>query len=266
MDAGVISEPADDGDLFDLSGRVAVVTGGSRGLGRAMCTVFARHGARVVVVSRNQEACDALAAELTERTGNPAVGIACHVGRWTDCDSLAEKVLGRFGAVDVLVNNAGLSPTYPSLTELSEVLWDKVFGVNLKGPFRLSALLGERMAEGAGGSIINVSSTGALEPRPDLLPYAASKAGLDCLTLGLARALAPKVRVNAIMPGPFLTDMRLDADSPEWAERVRTRIPLRRGGTPSEVAGAALYLASAASSFTTGAIIKIDGGSVYAPA
>jgi len=251
---------------FDLTGRVAVVTGGSRGLGRAMCLAFAEHGAGVVVASRKGEACDTLAAEIRAATGREAIGVACHVGRWEDCDRLVDAAWDRFGRVDVLVNNAGMSPVYESLVGVTEELFDKVIGVNLKGPFRLASLVGARMADGEGGSIINVSSIAAVQPSPRELPYAAAKAGLNALTVGLARAYAPKVRVNGIMPGPFLTDISKAWDLDAFAETARTTIPLRRGGQPGEVVGAALYLASDASSYTTGAIIKIDGGTAFPPA
>src|SRR2546421_10022445 len=153
-------------DAFDLTGKVAVVTGGSRGLGREISLAYARHGATVVVASRKEEACVALAAEITRETGREALGVGCHVGHWEQCDALADTVRDRYGRVDVLVNNAGMSPVYPSLAEVTEELFDKVLAVNLRGAFRLSALIGARMAEGGGGSIINVSSIAAIAPSP----------------------------------------------------------------------------------------------------
>jgi len=252
--------------LFDLTGKVAVVTGGSRGLGLAMCRAFAAAGADVVVASRKGEACEAAAAEIAATTGQRAVGVACHVGRWDDCDRLVDRVYDDFGRIDVLVNNAGMSPLYPSLDEVTEGLFDKVLAVNLRGPFRLCSLIGPRMAAGDGGSIINVSSIAAVQPSPIEIPYAAAKAGLNNLTLGLARVFGPTVRVNGIMPGPFLTDISEAWDLDAFDRAARTSIPLRRGGEPEEIVGAALYLASGASSYTTGAIIKIDGGTAFAPA
>jgi NAD(P)-dependent dehydrogenase (short-subunit alcohol dehydrogenase family) len=166
----------------------------------------------------------------------------------------------------VLVNNAGMSPLYPSLTAVTEELFDKVIAVNFKGPFRLSAVVGERMAAGDGGSIINVSSVAAVQPSPGELPYAGAKAALNQMTMGLARAYAPKVRANVIMPGPFLTDISKAWDLEAFGKMAERTIPLRRGGQPSEIVGAALYLASDASSYTTGSVIKIDGGSAAAPA
>jgi NAD(P)-dependent dehydrogenase (short-subunit alcohol dehydrogenase family) len=255
---------ATDG-LFDLTGKVAVVTGGSRGLGREMCRAFARQGATVVVASRKLGNCEALAAELTESTGQDAVGLACHVGRWADCDRLVEQVHERFGRADVLVNNAGMSPLYPSLPEVTEELWDKVFDVNLKGAFRLSALFAEQMAAAGSGSIINVSSIAAVQPGSNELPYAAAKSALNTLTLGFARAYAPHVRVNCIMPGMFLTDIS-EAWTPGAVESAGQIVPLGRAGEPDEIVGTALYLASDASSYTTGAVIKVDGGLAFPPA
>ncbi len=250
--------------LFDLTGKVALVTGGSRGLGREMVLAFAQQGADVVVSSRKQEACEALAREVEETTGRKALAVACHVARWEDCNALLERAYGELGRIDVLVNNAGMSPLYPSLEEITEELWDKVLGVNLKGPFRLSSVVGARMAEGEGGSIINVSSVAAVQPSPIEVPYGAAKAGLHALTKGMARSFAPKVRVNCIMPGPFLTDISKAWDMEAFERSARLSIPLGRGGQPHEIVGAALYLASEASSYTTGAVIKIDGGVAYA--
>ncbi len=252
--------------LFDLEGKVAVITGGSRGLGLEMARAFAAAGADVLIASRKQDACDAAARQIAEESGRRCIGAAYHAGNWQDSDRLAEQAYDTFGRVDVLVNNAGMSPLYESLTDVTEALYDKVLEVNLRGPFRLSSLIGERMAAGDGGSIINVSSVAAVQPTPTELPYGMAKAGLNAMTLGLARAYAPKVRVNCIMPGPFLTDISKAWDMEAFTERARTSIPLRRGGEPDEVVGAALYFASAASSYTTGAVLKIDGGSAYPPA
>jgi NAD(P)-dependent dehydrogenase (short-subunit alcohol dehydrogenase family) len=246
---------------FDLAGRVALVTGGTRGLGLAIARAFSAAGAGVVVASRKADACSKVAAEL-RAGGGRAVGHACHVGRWEEIERLVEAAYDEFGRVDVLVNNAGVSPLYSTLGEVTEELFDKVIAVNLKGPFRLSALVGERMAAGDGGSIINVSSTGAVRPTADIVPYAAAKAGLNALTVGFAHALGPKVRVNAIMPGPFLTTISETWDMDALDQRTRT-FPLRRAGVAEEIAGAALYLAGDASSFTTGAVLTVDGGAQW---
>ena len=211
-----------------LAGKVALVTGGSRGLGRSMVLAFADAGADVIIASRKLETCQAVAAEV-EAKGRRALAVACHVGHWDEIDELVEKAYAAFGRVDVLVNNAGMSPLYPDLGSVSEELWDKVVGVNLKGPFRLTALVGTRMADGPyGGSIINVSSTGSLRPAPDMLPYDAAKAGLNTLTEGFAKAFGPSVRVNCIMAGPFLTDIAEGSWGPAAREHRRFVLYIRR--------------------------------------
>lgn len=247
-------------ELFDLTGKVALVTGGSRGLGRAMVTAFAGHGADVIIASRKVEACADLAHEVADRFGVRAEPVQCNVSDWDQCDDLVETSYARFGRVDILVNNAGMSPLYPSVEMVTQALFDKVIGVNLRGPFRLCSTVGSRMAQGEGGSIINVSSIAAIRPGPDVLPYAAAKAGLNALTEGFARAFGPKVRVNAIMAGPFLTDISSSWDLEAFQRRADQTMALKRGGQPDEVMGAALYFASAASAFCTGAILRLDGG------
>jgi NAD(P)-dependent dehydrogenase (short-subunit alcohol dehydrogenase family) len=162
----------------------------------------------------------------------------------------------------VLVNNAGLAPTYPNPQGVSEELWDKTLAVNLKGPFRLTSLVGARMLEGDGGSIVNITSIGAVRATHEILPYAAAKAGLNALTIGFADALGPKVRVNAVMPGPFRTDISRHWNQDAFAERART-FALRRAGEPDELTSAVLYFASDASSFTTGAVLAVDGGAQW---
>ena len=164
---------------IDLSGKVALVTGGSRGLGREMVLAFARRGADVVIASRSIDTCEEVADEVRRETGRQALPVACHVGRWDDLERLTDAAYDEFGRVDVLVNNAGMAPVYPSLVEVSEELFDKVVAVNLKGPFRLSALVGARMVAGDGGSMINVSSIAAQRPQVHDIPYAAAKAGLE---------------------------------------------------------------------------------------
>jgi NAD(P)-dependent dehydrogenase (short-subunit alcohol dehydrogenase family) len=243
-------------DLFDLTGRVALVTGGSRGLGRQMVLAFADAGADVVIASRKADACEATAKEVRDR-GRRALAVPTHVGRWADLDALVEAAYAEFGKVDVLVNNAGMSPLAPSSVETSEELFDKVVGVNFKGPFRLTALVGPRMADGDGGSIINVSSSGALMPKPRFGPYAGAKAALNALTTAFALEFAPKVRVNTISAGPFLTDI---ADHWPEEDRRRSRSAAGRPGRPEEIVTTALYLASPASSFTNASIIRVDGG------
>jgi NAD(P)-dependent dehydrogenase (short-subunit alcohol dehydrogenase family) len=247
-------------ERFDLTGKVALVTGGSRGLGKEMVLAFSHAGADVVITSRKLDSCEELAAQVRAETGRRALPYACHVGEWDAVDGLVEAAYAEFGKVDVLVNNAGMSPLYPSVDVVSEALWDKVIGVNLKGPFHLTALVGTRMAAGDGGSIINVSSIAAERPTPDVIPYSAAKAGLNAMTRGFAFAFGPSVRVNCIQAGPFLTDISKAWDLPSFQKRAEATMALRRGGEPDEVVGAALYFASDASSFTTGAVLRIDGG------
>ncbi len=246
-----------------LAGRVAVVTGGSRGLGLAMATAFAHAGADVVVASRKLDACEQAAEAIHAATGRSAIPVACHVGRWEQLDALYESAYAAFENVDVLVNNAGMSPLYPSLGAITEELFDKVIAVNFKAPFRLSALFGERMKSAGRGSIINVSSVAAVRPGPRELPYSGAKAALNAITAGFAQALGPEVRVNTIMAGPFLTDISKAWDI-EAFERQAGAFPLRRGGRPDEIVGAALYFASDASSFTTGSVLAVDGGAALA--
>lgn len=245
--------------LFDLTDRVVLVTGGSRGLGREMAFAAAQCGADVVIASRNLESCKVTAEEIAAATGRTALPYGVHVGRWDQLDGLVEAAYDRFGKVDILINNAGMSPTYDSLTSVTEKLFDAVLNLNLKGPFRLSALVGERMVEAGHGSIINVSSTGSLRPRPTIVPYAAAKAGLNAMTEALALAYGPSVRVNTLMAGPFYTDISKAWDLEATRKQVRHHA-LQRGGQPAEVIGAALFLASDASSFTSGSILRVDGG------
>lgn len=253
-------------DAFDMTDKVVVITGGSRGLGKSMVEAFAARGADVVITSRKLPACEMLAQAVTERTGRRALGVACHVGHWDQCDELFDTVYAEFGRCDVLINNAGMSPLYDSLGSVTEALFQKVIDVNLKGPFRLSAKFGEQMVADGGGSIINVSSIAAVRPSPAEAAYGAAKAGINNMTTSFARAYGPSVRVNTIMPGPFLTDISKAWDLDEFAKNAKRDIPLQRGGEPDEVVGAALYFASDASSYTTGSVLKIDGGMAYSPA
>jgi NAD(P)-dependent dehydrogenase (short-subunit alcohol dehydrogenase family) len=247
-------------DLFDLTDRVVLVTGGSRGLGREMAFAVARCGADVVIASRNLESCRATADEIERDTGRAAMPYQAHVGRWDQLDALVDAVYHRFGKVDVLVNNAGMSPLYESLASVTEKLFDAVVNLNLKGPFRLSAIVGERMVAAGRGSIINVSSTGSLRPDGHMLPYAMAKAGLNAMTEGFAKALGPTVRVNTLMAGPFLTDVSKAWNLEQDNGNRFAGLALQRAGNPPEIVGAALYLASDASSFTTGSILRVDGG------
>lgn len=244
---------------FDLSGKVALVTGGSRGLGLEMVRAFASSGADVVVASRKEQACRDVAEEISAAYGVRALGVGVHVGDWNALERLADNAYDEFGHVDILVNNAGMSPLYPSLEGLEEQLWDKVLNVNLKGPFRLTTLIAPRMQAAGGGTVINISSIASVRPMPELIPYAVAKAGVNNLTQGLAVAYGPSVRVNCILAGPFLTDISNAWDDATLEEQSR-RIPLGRAGNPEEIVGMALYLASDRSSYTTGAVLPVDGG------
>jgi NAD(P)-dependent dehydrogenase (short-subunit alcohol dehydrogenase family) len=246
-------------ELFDLTDRVILVTGGSRGLGKEMALACARMGADVVVASRNLENCRAVAEEIARTTGRAALPYGVHIGRWDQLDGLVDAAYDRFGKVDVLINNAGMSPVYDKLTDVTEKLFDAVVNLNLKGPFRLSALVGERMVAAGRGSIINVSSTGSIRSSEWIIPYAAAKAGLNSLTDGFAQTLGPHVRVNTLMSGPFFTDVSKAWDLDAVAENSKAHA-LQRTGDPAEIVGAALYLASDASSYTTGATLRVDGG------
>jgi NAD(P)-dependent dehydrogenase (short-subunit alcohol dehydrogenase family) len=244
---------------FGLAGRVAIVTGGSRGLGRAIAFGLARAGADVVITSRRIESCRETAEAITEETRRKALAVACHVGDWGQIDDLLAQTENAFGRLDILVNNAGLSPTYSSAASVSEELFDKVIAVNLKGPFRLMALVADRMGRSGGGAIVNVSSVAAVWPRGDAMPYGAAKAGLNNLTTAFAHAYGPEVRVNAVQPGAFFTDVAKHWDMEAFARHSKG-IAQRRGGEPDEIVGAVLYLASDASSYTTGVTIPVDGG------
>ena len=247
-------------ELFDLTGKVALVTGGSRGLGKEMVLAFAERGADVVIASRKLENCEELAEEVRTRFGRKAMPIACHVGKWDDMETLTNAVYAELGKVDVLVNNAGMSPLYGNILDVTEALYDKVMDVNLKGPFRLTALIGSRMAEGGGGSIINVSSIASRAPTPDVVSYAAAKAGLNAITIAYSKMFGPSVRVNCIVCGAFLTDISKAWDLDAVNARAKERFALQRPGNPDEIIATALYFASNASSYTTGALLDVDGG------
>jgi NAD(P)-dependent dehydrogenase (short-subunit alcohol dehydrogenase family) len=243
-------------DYFDFSGKVVLVTGGSRGLGHEMVKAFAACGADVVIASRKLEACEAVAEEV-RALGRRALPVACHVGQWDALPALVEAAYDTFGKVDVLINNAGMAPTAPRSSEVTEELFDKTVAVNFKGPFRLSALIGDRMVAAGSGAIVNVSSLAAEKPSSTYPVYAGAKAALNIMTRDHAMEFGPKVRVNAIQCGPFWTDI-----AKSWREEADRTSPAAAGriGRPEEIATTALYLASDRSSFTTGAVIRLDGG------
>ena len=241
--------------LFDFAGQVILVTGGSRGLGYQMVKAFAERGADVIIASRKLENCEAVAREV-RALGRSALAIGAHVGRWDECDRLVEASYATFGRVDVLVNNAGMGPASPS-HEVTEALFDSVINLNFKGPFRLASQIAHRMAQGDGGNIINVSSSGGAMPLPGVVPYGCSKAALNAMSLSLAHEYAPKVRVNTLSAGPFLTDI-----AKAWTPEMRETNPSPRGrpGDPPDIVSSALFLASRASVNVTGAMVRCDGG------
>ena len=242
--------------LFDLTGKVALVTGGSRGLGYQMVKALASHGADVIIASRKLDACQEVAKEV-EAMGRKALAISVHCGKWDDIDRLIDESYAHFGKVDILVNNAGMGPLTPS-HEVTEQLFDSVLNLNFKGPFRLARQLARRMQDTGGGSIINISSSGSLVPLPGVVPYGSAKAALNAMTVSLAHEYGPTVRVNCIAAGPFLTDI-----SKAWTEESREKSDNAAGrpGRPEEIISSAIYLASPSSSFTTGTILRVDGGS-----
>ena len=241
--------------LFDFTGKVVLVTGGSRGLGLQMVRAFAQRGADIIVASRKLPACEAVAEEM-RGFGRRALAVAAHVGRWDDCDRLLETAWAQFGRDDVLVNNAGMSPACPS-HEVSEALFDAVLNLHFKGPFRLASQAAQRMAQGGGGAILNISSIASQIAAPGVVAYSGAKAALNAMTVSLAREYAPKVRVNAIVAGPFLTDI---AEAWEAEKREVQPVALGRPGRPDEIVTAALMLTSDSSSYTTGAVLNVDGG------
>jgi NAD(P)-dependent dehydrogenase (short-subunit alcohol dehydrogenase family) len=243
--------------LFDFTDKVVMVTGGSRGLGYQMVKAFAERGADVVITSRKRESCDSVANEV-RALGRRALAYGCHVGHWQELDGLVEATYAEFGRVDVLINNAGMSPVTPTSADVSEELFDKVVGVNFKGPFRLTALVGRRMAAAGGGCIINVSSSGAIRPIPTAIPYCGAKAALNAMTEAFAAEFGKAgVRVNTVSAGPFLTDI-----SKAWTEKDRSSAAsaLGRPGSPEEVVTTALFLASPHSTFVTSCLTRVDGG------
>jgi len=253
-----------DGDLFSLKGKVALITGGSRGIGRAIALAFAEAGADIVVCSRNKKPPELeKVAEEIRALGRKALAIAAHVGKKEDVQNLLKKTLQEFGRIDILVNNAGTNPVLSTLVDLDEEAFEKVMAVNLKGAFLVTKAAAKEMIKQGGGRIINISSISGLRARADGTgAYCISKAAMNMMTQILARELAPhNILVNAIAPGSIKTEFsRVNWTDPERrAQRVK-EIELRRFGEPEEVVGLAIFLASAASSFVTGEIIRVDGG------
>jgi NAD(P)-dependent dehydrogenase (short-subunit alcohol dehydrogenase family) len=244
---------------LDATGKVVIVTGASKGLGRAMALGFAEAGADVVVSSRKLEACEAVADEI-RAMGGRALAVSCHVGDWDQCQALIDASVAEFGSIAVLVNNAGIAPVAPALIDVTPELFDKTIAVNLRGPLRLTALAAAHMP--AGGSIINISSKASLHPMAFTVVYAAAKAGLNALTQAAAQEFGPRqIRVNAIVCGTFHTDsLHASIPTEELQAQMAANVSLGRIASTDEIVGTALFLASDASSYLNGALITLDGG------
>jgi NAD(P)-dependent dehydrogenase (short-subunit alcohol dehydrogenase family) len=255
--------PVQPATLFDLTGKVAIVTGSTKGIGRAMVSGLAAAGASVVVSSRKQELCDKVAAEVQAETGAEVLGLACHVGEWDTIPAFVDAVVARFGRIDVLVNNAGINPKPTTASEMTLDYWRKVFSVNLEGPLRMSQCVAPVMRDGGGGSIVNIATMAAYSGGPNVCAYGASKAALVNLTKSTAQEWAPwKVRVNVLSPGPFTSEMVEGADRlrPGFKDMIASGTMQKRIADPEEIVGPVLYLASDASSFVTGDDISVSGG------
>lgn len=252
--------------LFDLTGKVAVVTGGSRGIGRAICERMAEHGARVVVSSRKIDACQEV-VDAIKAKGGDAMAIACNIGRKNECQALIDQTVAAWGQVDVMVCNAAINPHFGPAMTMPDEIFDKIMASNIKSNLWLAHMTAPGMAERGGGSIIVVSSIGGFRGSPVLGAYAISKAADMQLVRNLAVEWGPKnVRANAIAPGLVRTDFARALWEDPGIYKKRTKdTPLKRIGEPDEIAGAAIFLASAAGSFMTGQTIVIDGGVLAGP-
>ncbi len=246
---------------YQLTGRVAIVTGASRGLGSAIAAGLAEHGARVVLSSRRQQDLEREAERINQRFPGSAVAMAAHAGRPDELRALVDGTMERLGRIDVLVNNAGTNPYFGPLIDADLGVWDKTFEVNLRGYFVLTQLVYRAWMEEHGGAILNIASTGGLRPSIGLGVYDLTKAGVIMLTRQLARELGGKVRVNCIAPGLFKTRF---AEALWGNEAILQRVvetnPLRRIGDPAEIAGAAVFLVSDAASYVNGHVLVVDGG------
>ena len=251
--------------MIDLRDKVAIVTGSSRGIGRAIAQAYARAGAAVVVSSRSAETCEPVAADLRGQ-GHEAVAIPCHIAHKDQLQALVDGTMTRYGRIDVLVCNAALNPVYGPMRELSDAAYDKIMDANVKGTFWLCNMVLPGMAERGGGSVVLLSSIAGLRGSTTIGCYGLSKAAEAALARNLALEWGPAgVRVNAIAPGLIATDFaKALIEDPERRARVESRNPLRRIGRPEEIAGVALFLASDLSSYVTGQVIVADGGDTVA--
>ncbi|TEU18618.1 MAG: glucose 1-dehydrogenase [Dehalococcoidia bacterium] len=249
-------------ESFSLSGKVALVTGGSRGIGKAIAVGLAKFGADVAVTSRKLPDLEEVAAEI-KGLGRRSMAVATHVGRMDEIKNLVPKVKDELGRIDILVNNAGTNPTMDPAINIEERAWDSIMNLNLKGLFFLSQAVARLMQEQGGGKIINVASVAGITP--DILPvYSISKAGVIMATKVIAQQWAQyNIRVNAIAPGLVKTRFSEALwSNPDIAQAVMTRTPLQRIAEPDEMVGAVIFLASDASSYVTGHVLVVDGGSV----
>lgn len=248
-------------ELFNLRGKVAIVTGASKGIGEAVARGLAEFGAQVVISSRKQEAVEAVAASL-RAAGQEATAVAAHVGDAAALRHLVNTACERYGGIDILVNNAATNPVYGPLLATDDAVFDKILSVNLKAPLELARLAHPHLARRGGGSIINVSSIGGLSPEPGPGLYSVSKAALLSLTKVMAREWASDgIRVNALCPGLLQTKFSAAMWQDEATlQRFLRDVPLGRIGQPEDLVGLAIYLASDASRYCTGAIFTVDGG------
>ena len=246
---------------FDLSGRVALITGASRGIGSAIAEILAEHGAQVVLSSRKQADLDAEADRINGLYPERATAIAAHSGRPEDLEKLVQATMERFSRIDILVNNAATNPYFGPVMGAELSAWDKTFEVNLRGVFLLTKLVYEASMESRGGAIVNVASIGGIRPGLGLGVYNVTKAGVIMLTKQLARELGGKVRVNAVAPGLIKTRFAEALwGNQEILDRVLAQNPMARIGVPDEVAAGVLFLASDAASYVNGEVLVIDGG------
>jgi NAD(P)-dependent dehydrogenase (short-subunit alcohol dehydrogenase family) len=247
---------------FSLDGKVALVTGGSRGIGRAVALEFAKAGADIIVASRKLEACEAAVKEI-EALGRRALAVSAHTGKADNLESLVDASLDHFGRIDILVNNAATNPHFGATIDIEKGAWDKTFDVNVNGVFFLTQLVFEKWMRDHGGNVINMASVAGLQPAPMTGTYCVTKAALIMLTRVLAAELGTyNIRVNAIAPGFIKTDMSKAVWTSDMFKESVKRLPIPRLGETEDISSAALYLASDASSFMTGETIVIDGGAI----